>query len=60
MILLEEAHKIKAEDIKINRMMGSFGAELLSDGANVLTHCNAGALATAGHGTALGSDTICG
>ena len=54
MILLEEAHNIKAEDIKINRMMGSFGAELLSDGANVLTHCNAGALATAGHGTALG------
>ena len=54
MILLEEAHKIKAEDIKINRMMGSYGAKLLSDGANVLTHCNAGALATAGHGTALG------
>ena len=54
LILLEEAHNIKAEDIKINRMMGSFGAELLSDGANVLTHCNAGALATAGHGTALG------
>jgi len=53
-ILLEEAHKIKAEDIKINRMMGEFGAELLADGANVLTHCNAGALATAGHGTALG------
>ena len=53
-ILLEEAHNIKAEDIKINRMMGSFGAELLTDGANVLTHCNAGALATAGHGTALG------
>jgi methylthioribose-1-phosphate isomerase len=54
MILLKEAHKIKAEDIKINRTMGRFGAELLSDGANVLTHCNAGALATAGHGTALG------
>jgi methylthioribose-1-phosphate isomerase len=54
MILLEEAHKISTEDIKINRMMGGFGAELLSDGANVLTHCNAGALATAGHGTALG------
>jgi len=54
LILLEEAHNIKAEDIKINRMMGRFGAELLSDGANVLTHCNAGALATAGHGTALG------
>jgi methylthioribose-1-phosphate isomerase len=54
MILLEEAHNIKAEDIKINRMMGSYGAKLLSDGDNVLTHCNAGALATAGHGTALG------
>ena len=34
--------------------MGRFGAELLPDGASVLTHCNAGALATAGHGTALG------
>ena len=34
--------------------MGAFGAALLSDGARVLTHCNAGALATAGHGTALG------
>jgi methylthioribose-1-phosphate isomerase len=52
--LLSEAHKILSEDIKINRKMGSFGAELLPDGARVLTHCNAGALATAGHGTALG------
>ena len=52
--LLEEAHKILNEDIEINRKMGSFGAELLPDGARVLTHCNAGALATAGHGTALG------
>ena len=52
--LLSEAHEILSEDIKINRKMGSFGAELLSDGARVLTHCNAGALATAGHGTALG------
>jgi methylthioribose-1-phosphate isomerase len=42
------------EDIEINRTMGGLGAELLPDGANVLTHCNAGALATAGHGTALG------
>ena len=42
------------EDIRINRSMGVFGAELLKDGARVLTHCNAGALATAGHGTALG------
>ena len=53
-ILLSEAHEILNEDIKINRKMGSFGAELLPDGARVLTHCNAGALATAGHGTALG------
>ena len=53
-ILLEEAHDIKREDIEINRAMGKNGAELLNDGARVLTHCNAGALATAGHGTALG------
>lgn len=53
-ILLTEAHEIYAEDIRINRTMGAFGAELLADGAKVLTHCNAGALATAGHGTALG------
>ena len=52
--LLSEAHEILNEDIEINRKMGSFGAELLPDGARVLTHCNAGALATAGHGTALG------
>ena len=53
-ILLTEAHEILAEDIRINRTMGEFGAALLPDGARVLTHCNAGALATAGHGTALG------
>ncbi len=52
--LLKEAHEIKREDIEINRAMGSNGAALLDDGARVLTHCNAGALATAGHGTALG------
>jgi methylthioribose-1-phosphate isomerase len=52
--LLQEAHEVLAEDIRINRKMGAFGAELLADGARVLTHCNAGALATAGHGTALG------
>lgn len=52
--LLAEAHEIFAEDIRINRAMGAHGAELLRDGARVLTHCNAGALATAGHGTALG------
>ena len=54
MRLLAEAHEIFAEDIRINRAMGAHGAELLRDGARVLTHCNAGALATAGHGTALG------
>lgn len=52
--LLAEAHRISAEDVCINRAMGAFGAALLPDGARVLTHCNAGALATAGHGTALG------
>jgi len=52
--MLEEAHEILAEDIRINRAMGAFGAQLLPDGARVLTHCNAGALATAGWGTALG------
>ena len=52
--LLAEAKAIHAEDIAINQAMGAHGAELLSDGARVLTHCNAGALATAGHGTALG------
>ncbi|CAH1903685.1 Methylthioribose-1-phosphate isomerase [Candidatus Nitrotoga sp. HW29] len=54
MRLLAEAHEIFSEDICINRALGSYGAELLRDGARVLTHCNAGALATAGHGTALG------
>lgn len=52
--LLDEAHAILAEDVRINRAIGEHGASLLEDGARVLTHCNAGALATAGHGTALG------
>jgi methylthioribose-1-phosphate isomerase len=53
--LIEEAHTIFREDIDANRALGRFGAELLSDGDTVLTHCNAGALATAGdYGTALG------
>ena len=49
-----EAVAIHAEDIAINRKMGVHGAALISDGSKVLTHCNAGALATAGFGTALG------
>lgn len=52
--LLAGAHEILAEDIRNNRAMGAHGAVLLKDGARVLTHCNAGALATAGWGTALG------
>ncbi len=52
--LLAEAHVILEEDVVINRLMGRHGSALLQDGARVLTHCNAGALATAGHGTALG------
>ena len=52
--LLDEAHRIAAADIAANRAMGGHGAALLADGMRVLTHCNAGALATAGHGTALG------
>jgi methylthioribose-1-phosphate isomerase len=52
--LLLEAHEVLAEDIRINRSLGGYGAVLLEDGARVLTHCNAGALATGGHGTALG------
>ncbi len=52
--LISEADSIAAEDIEACRRIGRFGAELLSSGATVLTHCNAGALATAGYGTALG------
>ena len=52
--LVEAAHAILAADVAANRRMGSYGAELVADGASILTHCNAGALATAGHGTALG------
>jgi methylthioribose-1-phosphate isomerase len=52
--LLVEAHTIATEDVRLNRLMGEHGSALLDDGARVLTHCNAGALATAGHGTALG------
>jgi methylthioribose-1-phosphate isomerase len=49
-----EAEKIFREDVEGNRRIGRFGAELLGSKTTVLTHCNAGALATAGYGTALG------
>ena len=52
--LVEEARRVKCEDIAINREIGRHGAPLVPDGKTVLTHCNAGALATAGYGTALG------
>src|SRR6266481_5579365 len=54
-ILIDESLKIFNEDLASNRRLGAFGAELLADNSTVLTHCNAGALATAGdYGTALG------
>jgi methylthioribose-1-phosphate isomerase len=51
--LFDEAHKIQREDKEQCDKMGQFGAELIRDGMRLLTHCNAGALATAGIGTAL-------
>ena len=52
--LVAEAQRILAEDIAINEAMGRHGADLMPDSGTVLTHCNAGALATGGYGTALG------
>ena len=52
--LIEEAHRMHAEDIAANQAMGRHGATLMPSSGGVLTHCNAGALATAGYGTALG------
>ncbi len=52
--LLREAIEIHEEDIRANRHMGELGASLLEPGSGVITHCNAGALATGGYGTALG------
>ena len=52
--LKQESEKILAEDIAINRMIGKNGQGLIPNGATILTHCNAGALATGGYGTALG------
>ena len=52
--LLAEARRIHEEDRAMNRRMGGFGAELIEPGRAVITHCNAGGLATGGYGTALG------
>jgi methylthioribose-1-phosphate isomerase len=53
-LLVEEALRIHEEDIAANRRIGAYGAELLRGQSSVLTHCNAGSLATGGYGTALG------
>ncbi|MBO8129432.1 MAG: S-methyl-5-thioribose-1-phosphate isomerase [Peptococcaceae bacterium] len=53
-LVLQEADTIFLEDIASNQKMGAYGESLVPDGARILTHCNAGALATAGFGTALG------
>ena len=51
--LIAEAQRLADEDVEINRRMGAHGATLIEDGFNILTHCNAGALATVDYGTAL-------
>ncbi len=52
--LVENGIKLELEDIEINKKIGNYGAEVVPKGATILTHCNAGALATVGYGTALG------
>ncbi len=52
--LFVESKKILEEDIELNKRIGEYGNELIPDEATILTHCNAGALATGGYGTALG------
>lgn len=52
--IIENGVKLENEDIEINKKIGDFGAEVVPQGATILTHCNAGALATVGYGTALG------
>ena len=53
-LIVEEAKMIADEDAAANRLMGKYGAKLINDGDTILTHCNAGALATVDYGTALG------
>jgi methylthioribose-1-phosphate isomerase len=52
--VVAEARKMADEDVEVNRTMGKYGAQLIKDGDVVLTHCNAGSLATVDYGTALG------
>jgi len=53
-LVIEEAQNIADEDVAANHLIGKYGSELIHDGDVVLTHCNAGALATVDYGTALG------
>lgn len=53
-ILLNKANEIHENDLDINKAIGKYGREIVPKGGNILTHCNAGALATSGYGTALG------
>ncbi|MBI5740137.1 MAG: S-methyl-5-thioribose-1-phosphate isomerase [Nitrospirae bacterium] len=53
-MLIEEANRVLNEDIEINRAIGEWGAQFIKDGDTVITHCNAGSLATGGYGTATG------
>lgn len=52
--IIKNGKKMELDDIEINKKLGDFGAEIIPKGATILTHCNAGALATVGYGTALG------
>lgn len=52
--IVKNGKKMELEDIEINKKLGDFGSEIVPKGATILTHCNAGALATVGYGTALG------
>ena len=53
-LLIKNAIKLENEDIEINKKIGEYGSAIIPKGATILTHCNAGALATVGYGTALG------
>ena len=53
-MVVEAAQKMAVEDVEINMRMGKFGSELFANNDTIMTHCNAGALATVGYGTALG------
>ena len=53
-MLVEESQRMLDEDIETNKRMGGYGAVFVSDGDNIITHCNAGSIATAGYGTAEG------